>query len=626
MGFLQKKLENLSAAEKTIVMNATLISRAIYHASPTGYGRGKSAKVPKDYQFIPWDMLNVPWLHSLEQHMSEEQKEEHSRKHTRRRILIADEGGLGKTFSACICIEKAIRANQSVLVIVPPALRHEWVGELKKFQIPIAQQHTVNGLTQTLEPGVAYVVSRGSIQNGPSFDLENHAHLNNIGLVVVDECHYGMIAAGEDSGASDDLSEEETQRFKHKIDPFLRGPKQALFLTATPMRRSWNDLKVLFDLLEDDSDRLGCLDSIWVRNSDWILEFGRRWLLPLETYVSTGEFEAGSTTIDNLLEQYCPQVCTKPWLKDLVESALNGESDVTLDTAALRGRLARDLHPFGRYFHCTMRDDLGQAQVEERFRKRSDTSFRFESETLPLADAFPEGMQRIAQSCILNVLDQERYSSLECPEGITEEQVQDAWIGDPRLEKVMEQLKHSIEAHTTQPSADAVQAGTVVFARHVGTQIALFDYIKSVYSENENVVIERTALEDEDKKGMKKRSRVNHITLRCKREAKKGRYVILVCGDSVAEGQNFLWANQLFNWDLHGGAENIAQRSWRLDRLLPRNNPLPPFDDNFNVYHFVIPGLDDVEPINETFRNNRRILGERRYIEDDDLKLIVPDG
>ena len=174
---------------------------AIYHA----FRRGMAGDRRKGSEGLPIHSMghvNVPWLHSLEQHMSEEQKEEHAREHTRRRILIADEGGLGKTFSACICIEKAIRANQSVLVIVPPALRHEWVGELKKFQIPIAQQHTVNGLTQTLEPGVAYVVSRGSIQNGPSFDLETHAHLNNIGLVVVDECHYGMIAAGEDSGAS----------------------------------------------------------------------------------------------------------------------------------------------------------------------------------------------------------------------------------------------------------------------------------------------------------------------------------------------------------------------------------------------------------------------------------------
>lgn len=621
MGFLQKKLEKLSAAKKTIVMNAVLISRAIYHASPTGYGRGKGAKVPKDYQFIPWDMLNVPWLHSLEQHMSEEQKEEHAKEHTRRRILIADEGGLGKTFSACICIEKAIRANQSVLVIVPPALRREWVVELKKFQIPIAQQYTVNGLNQTLEPGVAYVVSRGSIQNGPEFDLEVHTHLNNIGLVVVDECHYGMIAAGEGSGAADDL----TDCFKDRIEPFLRGPKQALLLTATPMRNGWNDLKVLFELLEDDSNRLGCLDSIWDWTGDWILEFGRRWLLPLETYASTGVFEAGSTPIHELLEQYCPQVCTKPWLKELVESVLNGQSDVALDTAALRGRLVRDLHPFGRYFHCTVRDDLGRGHVGKRFRKRTDTAFHFESDELPLADAFPEGMTRIAQSCILNVLDQERYSSLERPDGISEEQIRNAWVGDQRLEKVMEHLETSIKVHTTQFPAINHQAGTAIFARHVGTQNAIYEHIRSVYADNKNVVIERTALEDEDKKGMNKRSRVNDITFKCKSEAKNRRYVILVCGDSVAEGQNFLWANQLFNWDLHGGAENIAQRSWRLDRLLPHNNPLPPYDKCFNVYHFVVPGLDDVESINETFRNNRRVLGERRYIEED-LELIGLDG
>ena len=102
---------------------------------------------------------------------------------------------------------------------------------------------------------------------------------------------------------------------------------------------------------------------------------------------------------------------------------------------------ARDLHPFGRYFHCTMRDDLGEAQVEELSQRW--IRFHFESEMLPLADAFLVCSE--LPNRILNVPIQNDI--LLCPEGITEEQVQDAWIGDLRLKKVMEQLKDSIGTH-----------------------------------------------------------------------------------------------------------------------------------------------------------------------------------
>ena len=120
MGFLSDKLGTHEVATADDIINATLLSMGSYQGDAIGYGRGKGAKIPADYQYIPWDMLNTLWLSSIESQMDDEQLTIHRDRHQRKRILIADEGGLGKTFSACICAAKVVAEGQSVLIITPP--------------------------------------------------------------------------------------------------------------------------------------------------------------------------------------------------------------------------------------------------------------------------------------------------------------------------------------------------------------------------------------------------------------------------------------------------------------------------------------------------------------------------
>lgn len=610
MGFLSDKLETHDTIDGDDIINATILSMGLYQGNHTGYGRGKGAKIPADYQYIPWDMLNTLWLSSIESQMNEEQLTIHRDRHQRKRILIADEGGLGKTFSACICAAKVIAEGQSVLIISPPALRETWVNELSSFQIPISRKRTAKSLYQPLEPGVAYVVSRGSIQKEAQFTEEHHSHLRDIGLVILDEAHYGMIASSvEPTTADGHLDELSQAQFKQRLRPFILMPRQVLCLTATPMRKGWRDLEELIEMLDEEGN-LAPLASLWEKSDDWITDLGTNWLFPLVEYVESSALSLQPDEIENRVKTYAPQVPDE--FRPLIVELLTNGADLEQFN---RARLVRDLHPLGKYFHCTVRDDLGLEVVNQLFRQRSDKRIDFTKEDLPLFDKFGQSIPKIAQACISNLLDTNRYRSLAgiAQElGLDSESISNSWLEDPRREELLITLHE--EAKAARDSEEPEQRGCVVFAHHVGTQLQLFNSIQTEFKGNENVRIVKTYSEDEELTNTQSRFRVLELLKKCERDAQDGIFVILVCGDGLAEGQSFLWANTLVNWDLHGGAENIAQRSWRLDRMLPRNRPYPPYSPNFKIIHFVVTETDKYQDINSIYRMNRTILGERRFI------------
>jgi hypothetical protein len=607
MGFLDYKLNSHSRHVREDIINATLFAKAVYQSQPTGYGRGVGARTPKDYQFVPWDMLNERWLGSIEHAMDEEQRAAHLENHSRRRILIADEGGLGKTFSACICVQKAVREGLPVLIIAPPSLRKTWIEELERFQIQVSRKSSVHALFEPLAPGVAYVISRGSIQNGGQLSPEVHPHLKDIGLCVLDEAHYGMIAAAQ---THDEMSEDEQTRFKQRIHPLITEPRQTLCLTATPMRHGWKDLKALIDLF-DRPEALQSLQLMWENEEDdWIQNLGSQWILPLESYIETASL---GTTLDEtlaLIARFSPMVPEA--LRDLVAQYLVNGDELDIEG---RARLVRDLHPLGRYFHCTVRDDLGEAEISIQFRSRTDVSVFFSQNELPLDQEMGGIGNEKSKDCIMNIFKVEQYPSLEGAVdhlNMTRDDVLALWGTDPRREELMHRIW---VAFNEFQDGDGWQGGAIVFSHYVGTQLQLYEDLSEHFAEYDDVHLERAAIDKKDLNPKQAQHRLNELLMGCRDKAKEGKFVILVCGDGLAEGQSFLWANLLVNWDLYGGAENIAQRSWRLDRMLPPHQGYPRFKSTFQVVHFVLGGEDRQSQLNQTFRNNRILLGERRFIE-----------
>ena len=80
---------------------------------------------PDDHQFLPMDMLAAGWLSGMG--VREGQGLE------RTRVLIADEGGTGKTLSACLALRYLkIKhgKDRPIIVLVPPLLIDHWIEHL----------------------------------------------------------------------------------------------------------------------------------------------------------------------------------------------------------------------------------------------------------------------------------------------------------------------------------------------------------------------------------------------------------------------------------------------------------------------------------------------------------------
>ncbi len=204
------------------------------------YGYLSSRTIFREYQFLPA-------LRFLESDS--------------RRLLIADEVGLGKTIEAgLICLELMARGQgDRLLFVVPPHLRTKWRTELQhRFDIT-AEMWDGKDLDYELDeiaskPSLAGRPMRAIISHhamaGPSrasrWDESDtrpsRAELMaNLGvgwdLIVVDEAHHGRNTGTRRNQSFADLS---------------RATDALLFLTATPLNLGNHDLFNLLQLLRPD--------------------------------------------------------------------------------------------------------------------------------------------------------------------------------------------------------------------------------------------------------------------------------------------------------------------------------------------------------------------------------------
>jgi ATP-dependent helicase HepA len=151
----------------------------------------------------------------------------------RRRYLLADEVGLGKTIEAGIVIHDLLRRKQAarVLVICPPALTQQWLCELyskfggQTFVLPELHTGTIAWKT-TSRAIVGFTDLVCSYGKG----IEEHLW----DLVVVDEAHHLV----------------DSESLFNCVSPIARDARSLLLLSALPARRREDELLRLLSLLE----------------------------------------------------------------------------------------------------------------------------------------------------------------------------------------------------------------------------------------------------------------------------------------------------------------------------------------------------------------------------------------
>ena len=111
----------------------------------------------------------------------------------------------------------------------------------------------------------------------------------------------------------------------------------------------------------------------------------------------------------------------------------------------------------------------------------------------------------------------------------------------------------------------------MIFAHDVGTGMAIRNWLK----ENIDDVLIKEMYSDESddvEETMNKNADIEFsLRINAASRSKDRKLSVLICGDGGAVGLDMEWATTMVHWDLWGGAENISQRSWRLDRRWPES-------------------------------------------------------
>lgn len=169
------------------------------------------------------------------------------------RFLLSDEVGLGKTIEAGMIVKELLARGtvRRILVIVPSSLRRQWQFELKsKFNevFPILDSNTVRALESAGKRGNPFTydgMERVIVSENWVVEEAIREHVLSVDwdLLIVDEAHH---ARKHRDGKQTRLYQLVKQLTEHSHDSTLA----VLFLTATPMQLSTEELYSLIEMLD----------------------------------------------------------------------------------------------------------------------------------------------------------------------------------------------------------------------------------------------------------------------------------------------------------------------------------------------------------------------------------------
>ena len=152
-----------------------------------------------------------------------------------RRLLIADETGLGKTIEAGMVIAETLGANRNstIVILSPASVMSKWIYEMRtKFGIWANRGRLQDFHGKKRLPTGVSVISHGSMPSEDSLDLAD----DSIDLLVIDEVHRFIGRTG-------------SQKRRGRAMSLSEASKGAIGLSATPIQLEMHDLRRILDLL-----------------------------------------------------------------------------------------------------------------------------------------------------------------------------------------------------------------------------------------------------------------------------------------------------------------------------------------------------------------------------------------
>ena len=503
---------------------------------------GRHSKRPEDYQLLPMDLLDSPWLDILV-----------PGKFPRTRLLVADEGGLGKTFAASLAIANTFYDHGGVIIVMsPPTLRLKWKSEIRSVMRTRAQDVRViyaRQLRKNMEEGV-YIVSKHAIAHRFQDDPHEESWIPDSELCVVDEAHQGTLGSGENKLLFSSL---------RKI---CKNSRRVISLTASPFHHGVENLLSVFEMIGGETE--ASVESLRARLFDngWQSSF-EAWndQLNLGSDLVGGNEEDVKIWISDTkgeLQRMLGWMETEDVSQIIHSLSEKGPRIISENHNGQGHRLLRDLHPLGRFFSIVQRADLGP-DAGRLFRNRIDEFHRIElhpdHEKLVASAGEssienPENARRIVASWADNARDTARYSFIKVPPGCQMPS------DDPRWQFVIRQIENELDLFLNESREKS--RGVVIFVDFIGTLSKMKKDIESIFSQK-SVEVVGVFGELENKEKVRMLARGHEI-------CSNGRLPIFICTSSAEVGVDMDWATLGIMWDINSNPETLSQRGWRLDR------------------------------------------------------------
>jgi hypothetical protein len=621
---------------------------------------------PDDHQFLPMDMLATGWLSSMGVRGGQGLE--------RTRVLLADEGGTGKTLSACLAL-RYLKIKHGlggpIIVLVPPLLIDHWIEHL---HIVFAHRPELIERLSTARHfghhhnGRIVVVSKFSWSRHFNNHVRKQLDLVQPLCVLVDEVHQGRTGGGEKeledgkdlgdeqfvgaSGLEDDNldgdSEKKANTFsnifkslRNSIQGTARRSLFAIGLSATPINLALNELtKILRDLnaeaFSDKSDESSAHEAYLKKHGELI----RRARAGFDNETKGSFFQSILADLDGL------------WLQDeglldddreQLKTWLSEDDPITPGEAL---RVLRELHPYGRHLSLTLRDDLTNVRNPHddspKFRRRETKVIDVEIDHLskaimdilkredtdePILNPSRDVMRQ--QALILYShrfnpwIFSERegvigpnYASFNNPFLPREYDKEDIQIAsDARLDYLLNEFRQ--EAEEADGGTEEIRGhkiGAVIFTEWLGTLSNLRKFFMRLRQGAEEGLDFRLHF----LKGGTGTDELKRIKEVCHREAlTKGVFPILVTTPAGEVGIEMAWASNMVHWDIHTNPQRMEQRTWRVDRRIKQGSSIKP---TYRVFFVNFEGFALVsklkETVNERWRTSSVQLGgeEEDYI------------
>jgi len=634
--FDQEEVAPLDLNEKNRYSSAYKLGRSLPGwPLVDGINMGKGGFVPMEHQLTPMDILANKWLPKITFGESVGLK--------RTRLILADEGGTGKTLSASLLVRYMTVKNPNtgpVIVLAPPLLLDHWYEHLlavfhdEPSRVVLLNSashysnHYENRIVICSKWSWAYHLSsiKKYIQNNPPLCVVvDEAHQGRTGTLNVEEEQFTDELNVGNTGYDDDDGYNNQSNIVN--DPtVLRGAIRctamnatfAVGVTATPINLDLSEINTILSDL--NADGYSDLEEITMEDQEYSEVHGSLVTKARQGFGDTRptyrEFFSELIDLNSLPSQWTRFDIDAESILEQLQTLLCSDEEIEASQAL---RLLRDLHPYGRHLSITLRDDLTRV---DHFRTRC-TEVRTIAKSPELVQYHEALSHKSKQEDELESVFED-LSSLKRQAMLTLSHCMNPWrqnsqteglpyysgnyslrnghqrpknLIDPRLSDLLNHICDEAGGVNCEGSVRKRSIGCVIFTEWKGTadRLGLPLAIKNQTKENPqwngpNIsveVIQAGLGLDELKK----------VMARCRRKAlQDDAYPILISTPAGEVGIEMEWATNLVHWDMHTNPQRMEQRTWRLDRRIRDNSKT---SRNYNILFYRYSN----DPITEIQKN-----------------------